>query len=386
MKRKICVVTGTRAEFGLMFWILKMLQADQDIDLQIIATGMHLSPEFGNTYKVIEENGFEITKKVEMLLSSDTEVGISKSMGLGMISFSECFEDLSPEIIVVLGDRFEIFSCVAAAMIAKIPIAHIHGGESTEGLIDEPIRHAITKMSHIHFAATEKYRQRIIQLGEQPENVFNFGSPGIDNVYKLNLIDSKTNFEEQIDFKLGDFSAIVTFHPVTLDDNSAKQQFQELLDSLWHFQDLKVIFTKPNADTNGRVIIEMIDHIVSKYPDRFCAYTSLGQIRYLSALKFVDLVIGNSSSGLIEAPSFKVPTINIGDRQRGRIKADSVIDCEPNKNEIISAINAAISDDFQDKIKHTINPYGMSGASENIVNTLKSINLTHIIKKKFYQL
>lgn len=386
MKRKICVVTGTRAEFGLMFWILKELQNDKDIELQIVVTGMHLSPEFGNTYKDIEKNGFEITKKIELLLSSDSEVGISKSMGLGLISFSECFQDLAPNIIVLLGDRFEIFSCAAAAMIAKIPIAHIHGGESTEGLIDEPIRHAITKMSHIHFAATEKYRNRIIQLGEQPERVFNFGSPGIDNIYKLNLIESKSNFEREINFKLGQFSVMVTFHPVTLDDNSAQNQFQALLDSLLHFENLKIIFTKPNADTNGRIIIEMIDTFVNLYPDKCCSFISLGQIRYLSALKYVNLVIGNSSSGLTEAPSFKIPTINIGDRQRGRIKASSVIDCDSNKRDIISAINVAVSYEFQQKIKNTKNPYGIAGASEKIVQTMKNISLKEIIKKEFYQL
>lgn len=386
MKRKICVVTGTRAEFGLMFWILKELQNDKDIELQIVVTGMHLSPEFGNTYKDIEKNGFEITKKIELLLSSDSEVGISKSMGLGLISFSECFQDLAPNIIVLLGDRFEIFSCAAAAMIAKIPIAHIHGGESTEGLIDEPIRHAITKMSHIHFAATDNYRNRIIQLGEQPARVFNFGSPGIDNIYKLNLIESKLKFEEEINFKLGHFSALVTFHPVTLDNNSAQEQFQELLNAILYFEDLKVIITKPNADTNGRIIIEMIDAFVNEHPKRCCSFITMGQIRYLTALKYVNLVLGNSSSGLTEAPSFKVPTINIGDRQRGRIKAATVLDCDSKKDNIIIAIKEALSIEFQEKIKDTQNPYGIAGASEKIVQTLRTIPLKDIIKKEFYQL
>lgn len=382
-RRKISVVTGTRAEYGLLRWIIQYIHEDPDLELQLLVTGMHLSPEFGLTYRAILEDGFIISKKIEVLLSSDTAVGISKSMGLGMISFSELFSESAPDILLVLGDRFEIFSAVAAAMVSRIPVAHIHGGEATEGLIDEPIRHSISKMSHIHFTATEEYKRRVIQLGEHPDRVFNTGAPGLDNIYNLKLLE-RHDFEESIHFKIGEKCFLVTYHPVTLENRTALKQFDELLMALDFFQDYKIIFTMPNADTDGRVIIDKINKYVLANSNRAVAFSSLGQLRYLSALKFVTMVIGNSSSGLTEVPSFKIPTINIGDRQKGRIKALSVIDCLPQKEAIIESISNALSQDFQKNLVHVQNPYGLGGASRRIVDVLKEVNLDSILKKEFY--
>jgi GDP/UDP-N,N'-diacetylbacillosamine 2-epimerase (hydrolysing) len=383
--RKICVITGTRAEYGLLYWLMREVDADKDLELQIIATGMHLSPEFGNTYQQIEKDGFVIDKKVDMLLSSDSGIGISKSMGLGMIGFSDVFNDLQPDLIVILGDRFEIFSAVSTAMIAKIPVAHIHGGEATEGLIDEPIRHSITKMSHLHFAATDEYKNRIIQLGEQPDKVFNVGGLGIDNINKLKLL-SKADFEKSIGFKLGEKNILVTFHPVTLEKSTAKMQFQVLLNSISELINTKIIFTKANADTDGRIINSMIGDYVDNHKNNTIAFSSMGQLNYLSALQFVDAVVGNSSSGLLEAPSFKIGTIDIGDRQRGRIKANSIISCLPKKRDIDKAFNQLYSENFQNIISNVENPYGKGGASKEIVRTIKDIDLDGILKKPFYDI
>jgi GDP/UDP-N,N'-diacetylbacillosamine 2-epimerase (hydrolysing) len=384
-KRKILVISGTRAEYGLMRWIIQYLHDDSDLELQIVATGMHLSPEFGLTFKTIIEDGFVINKKVEMLLSSDTSIGLSKSMGLGMISFAEVYNDLNPDVILVLGDRFEIFAAVASAMVSRIPVAHIHGGEATEGLIDEPIRHSITKMSHIHFTATEAYRNRVIQLGEQPDKVFYTGTPGLDNISKLRLYN-KDEFEKSINFEIGEKCFLVTFHPVTLEKGTSAHQFDELLEAIEYFNDYKVIFTLPNADTDGRIVIEKIQQYVSLNSNKSVAFTSMGQIRYLSALKYVSMVIGNSSSGLTEVPSFKIPTINIGDRQKGRIKADSVIDCLPSKEEIIKSISLGLSLEFQSKLPNIQNPYGSGGASKKIVEILKNIDLKNVLKKQFHNI
>jgi len=380
--RKICVVTGTRAEYGLLYWLMKEIQSDAQLELQVIVTGMHLSPEFGLTYKEVEKE-FRIDKKIEILLSSDTPIGISKSMGLAQISFAEAYAELNPDIVVVLGDRFEIFSAASAAMIARIPMAHIHGGETTEGAFDEAIRHSITKMSHLHFVAAEDYRRRVIQLGEAPERVFNFGAPGLDNVIKLKLLE-KDEFEKAIDFKLGKQNLLVTFHPVTLEQSTTENQFQQLLNALDELRDTNIIFTKANADTDGRAINKMIDDYVSSHNDRAIAFTSMGQIRYLSALKYADAVVGNSSSGLIEAPSFKIGTINIGDRQKGRIKADSVIDCLPETEAIVAALRKSYSASFQAGLSNVTNPYGNGGASAQIVATLRAIPLQNILKKRFY--
>lgn len=383
--RKICVISGTRAEYGLLFWSMKALKEDKNVELSICVTGMHLSPEFGLTYKKIEEDGFKITEKVETLLSSDTEIGVSKSIGLGVISFAEVFDRIKPDLILVLGDRFEIFAACTAAMVAKIPIAHCHGGEATEGLIDEAIRHSITKMAHIHFASTEEFKKRIIQLGEQPKNVYNVGALGIENINKLELLN-KENFEKAIDFKLKKINFLVTFHPITLDNYSAKEQFNELLKALDNIKEALIIFTKPNADTDGRIIIQMIDEFVNKNKQKAIAFISLGQMRYLSAIPNMDAVIGNSSSGLIEVPSFKIPTINIGDRQQGRIKADSVIDCQPKQLDIEKSIQIALSEDFKEKIKNSKNPYGEKNSSDQILKILKNTSLKCILKKQFYNI
>lgn len=379
--RTICVVTGTRADYGLLYWLMKEIEADFEIELQIIATGMHLSPEFGLTYREIEKD-FKINKKIEMLLSSDTSIGISKSMGLAQISFSEALDELEPDIVVLLGDRYEIFSAAAACLIARIPIAHLHGGETTEGAFDEAIRHSITKMSHLHFTATSEYRNRVIQLGEQSDRVFDVGGLGIDNIVKLPLL-SRDEFQDSIGFLLNTTNFLITFHPVTLDDSTAEEQFQACLDAVSTLKDTNIIFTKANADTDGRIINRMIDSYVAENKSTSIAFDSLGQIRYLSALQFMDAVIGNSSSGLLEAPSFKIATINIGERQAGRIKAESVIDCHPDKLEILKAINMINTTQFRAVINSTKNPYGEGGASFKIINIIKEFDLTHILKKKF---
>lgn len=382
--KKVCVVTGTRAEYGLLYWLMKEIQLDKELELQLVVTGMHLSPEFGLTYKEIEKE-FKIDKKIEMLLSSDTAVGISKSMGLAQISFSEAYEELKPDILIVLGDRYEIFSAVSTAMIARIPIAHLHGGETTEGAFDESIRHSVTKMSHLHFTAAQEYRNRVIQLGEKPSKVFNVGGLGIENIKRLELL-TKEEFEKSIDFKLNKKNILVTFHPVTLEKSTAKEQFQELLDAIDELEDTNIIFTKANSDTDGRIINQMIDEYVNKNIQKSIGFTSLGQLRYLSALQYVDAMVGNSSSGLIEAPSFKIATINIGDRQKGRIKADSVIDCEPIKLSISKAFKKLYTQEFQDILQATKNPYGEGCASKKIIEEIKKIDLDNILKKSFYNL
>ena len=384
MKRKICVVTGTRAEYGLLSWLMREIEADENLELQLIVTGMHLSPEFGLTYKEIEKE-FKIDKKIEMLLSSDTSVGISKSMGLAQIGFADAYEELKPDIVVVLGDRYEIFSATSAAMIARIPIAHLHGGETTEGAFDESIRHSITKMSHLHFTATKEYRNRVIQLGEHPDRVFNVGGMGIENIKRLKLL-GKEEFEKSIDFRLNDKNIIVTFHPVTLENATAKEQFQELLNAINELEDTNIIFTKANSDTDGRVINQMIDEYVAKNSHKAIGFISLGQLRYLSALQFVDAMVGNSSSGLAEAPSFQIGTIDIGERQKGRIKAKSVIECEPNKQSIKKAFEKLYSNEFQELLTTVKNPYGDGCASEKVVEVLKSVSLDKILKKSFYDI
>ena len=382
-KRKICIVTGTRAEYGLLYWLMKEIQCDSSLELQIIATGMHLSPEFGLTYKKIEEDGFTINEKVEMLLSSDTPVGIAKSVGLGVIGFADALARQKPDILVVLGDRLEILAAAQAAMIARIPIAHIHGGETTEGAIDEAIRHAITKMSHFHFTAAEPYRRRVIQLGEAPERVLSYGAPGLDNIKKLKLLN-RTAFEKAINFSLGKKSFLVTYHPVTLSSASPEQSFKELTKALDQFPEAKIIFTKANSDTAGRTINYNIEKYVEQNPQRAKVFTSMGQLLYLSAVKNMDIVIGNSSSGIIEAPSFHKPTVNIGQRQQGRLKADSVIDCEEQERAIVAAISKGLSSEFKITLKDTHNPYGRGNASLKIKDYLKKVSLENILMKKFY--
>ena len=381
--RTICVVTGTRAEYGLLYWLMREIVQDPDLQLQVIATGMHLSPEFGLTYKDVEKD-FKIDKKIEMLLSSDTPIGITKSMGLAQISFAEAYSELQPDIVVVLGDRYEIFSATTAAMIARIPIAHLHGGETTEGAFDEAIRHSITKMSHLHFTGADEYRKRVIQLGEAPCRVFNVGGLGIENINRLELL-SRVEFEKSIGFELAKNNLLVTFHPTTLEESTASTQFQNLLDVLSSLNDTNVIFTKANSDTDGQIINKMIDSYVLEHKNSV-AFISLGQLRYLSALQFVDAMVGNSSSGIAEAPSFKVATINIGDRQKGRLKADSVIDCLSEKSNIHSALEKIYSSEFKEMLLAVKNPYGDGNASKSIISILKQHDLKDILKKTFYDI
>jgi GDP/UDP-N,N'-diacetylbacillosamine 2-epimerase (hydrolysing) len=382
--RKICVVTGTRAEYGLLRWVMQGISDDASLTLQLIATGTHLSPEFGLTYRQIEEDGFNIDRKVEMLTSSDTPVGIAKSMGLGLIGFADALKELDPDLIVVLGDRFEIFSAVAAANVARIPVAHLHGGEATEGLIDEAFRHSITKMSHLHFVAAEEYQKRVIQLGEQPDNVFLVGGLGIDNILRLKFFE-RSELEVDLNLKFQRKNLLITYHPVTLDANSAESQMQELLSSLSELSDTQLIFTMPNADTDGRKIIKMVERFVSMNANAV-AFTSLGQLRYLSCVAQVDGVVGNSSSGLIEVPSFKKGSVNIGDRQAGRLQAASVINCGPTRESISNAIKKLYKAEFSKGLSMVENPYGEGGASEKVVGIIKSIRLDNLIKKRFYDI
>lgn len=385
MTRKICVVTGTRAEFGLLRWLMEEIRAASELELQVIATGMHLSPEFGSTYREIEEAGFRIDVKVEMLLSSDTSTAVTKSMGLGIIGFADAYERLAPDIIVLLGDRFEIFAAASAAMIAGIPIAHIHGGETTEGAFDEAIRHSITKMSHLHFTAAEEYRNRVIQLGEQPERVFNVGGMGIDAIKQIKLL-SREELEKLLDLQFGGKSLLITFHPVTLEGQaSSAEQMQELLLALEDLTDTTLIFTMPNADTGGRELSKLVNDFVQTHPHSR-VFTSLGQLRYYSCLAQVDAVVGNSSSGLAEAPSFNIGTIDIGDRQKGRLKASSVISCESRCTDIQKALRMLYTEDFQSQLKDVVNPYGNGGASKAISETLRFYPLANIRKKPFYNL
>lgn len=384
MTRKICVITGTRAEYGLLRWVMEGIRQTAGLELQVIVTGAHLSPEFGLTYREIEKDGFHIDRKVEMLVSSDTPQGLAKSMGLGMIGLGEVLEQLQPDLVLVLGDRFEIFSAVAAAMIARIPVAHLHGGEVSEGAFDEAIRHSITKMSQLHFVAAEEYRKRVIQLGEQPDRVFLVGGLGVDCINRMSLLDRPT-LEDSLGFKFGNRNLLVTFHPVTLENATSHIQMEQLLAALESLEDTHLIFTMPNADTGSRVLIDMINTFVGDH-DNARAYSSLGQLRYLSCIQHMDGVVGNSSSGLTEVPTFAKGTINIGDRQRGRLKAKSVIDCAPERTAILEALDLLYSQKFQATLKTVSNPYGDAGASSRIVEIVAKITLEGIIKKRFFDL
>ena len=381
MKRKICVVTGTRAEYGLLRWIMQGIKEDPELTLQIIATGMHLSPTFGHTYKEIEADGFQIDHKVEILSESDTPLGISESISKGIQGCAIAFDKSQPDLIVLLGDRFEAFAAATAALVGRIPIAHIHGGESTEGLIDEAFRHSITKMSHLHFVAAPEYRDRVLQLGENSNNVYLVGGLGLDKIRYLTLLDRET-LEEVLGLKFNRRNLLVTFHPVTLEKDTAELQMSELLQALSKLNETTLIFTLPNADTGGRVIIKMIEEFVQHNINAY-SYKSLGDIRYLSCLQFVDGVVGNSSSGLTEVPSFKKGTVNIGDRQLGRLKAISVIDCLPTALEIEFALDHLYSMSFQQSLQNVINPYGSIGAGQKILQVIKSVDLSDLTKKKF---
>lgn len=382
--RKICVVTSSRADYGLLKSVISCLDSDPKFNLQLIATGMHLLPKFGNTYKEIETDGFKIDYKIKMLSNSDTAEAIIKSMGKGSINFADVLVKIKPDLIIVLGDRFEILTVVSSALIASIPIAHLHGGESTEGLIDEAIRHSITKMSHLHFVATENYRKKVIQLGEQPNRVFNVGGLGVDRIKNTKLLNKK-EIEKILNFKFANKNLLVTFHPVTLEKNNEERHFKQLLLALKLLKDTNIIFTLPNADKNGQIIIKLIKNFVRKNLNAK-SFSSLGQLNYLSCIQFIDGVIGNSSSGLLEIPTFKKGTINIGERQKGRVQASSIINCRPEKRSIELAIKKLYSKKFKLQLRKTINPYGNGGATKKIIKIIKNFNLDGILKKEFYNL
>lgn len=376
------MVTGTRADYGLLYWVMREIREDPMLQLQIVATGMHLSPEFGLTYKAIEADGLAVDAKVEMLLSSDTPVGVAKSIGLGVIGFADALQRLQPDILVLLGDRFEILAAAQAALVARIPIAHIAGGDVTEGAFDEAIRHSITKMAHLHFVTNEVSARRVRQLGENPDCIFNVGSPGLDYIKRAKLLGRK-ELERNLAFEFRDRNLLVTFHPVTLEQQSAEAQFHELLSALDALgPEVGIVFTKPNADTGGRTIARLMDEYVA-IRNNARAYTSLGQVRYLSVMAQVDALVGNSSSGLYEAPSLHKPAVNIGDRQKGRLMADSVISCSVEAQAITQAIRAAFAKDCSG----VINPYGDGDSAVRIKDHLKQVVVpSALLKKHFYEL
>lgn len=383
--KTVCVITGTRAEYGLLKYVMRGIQDAPALRLQIAATGMHLSPEFGLTVREIEQDGFHVDSRVEMLLSSDSPVGIAKSMALGVSGFADALMTLRPDVILLLGDRFEILAAAAAAAFHGIPVAHCHGGEASEGAIDEAIRHSITKLSHLHFVSNEAFRRRVIQLGERPERVFVSGALGVEAIRNLPLYDVE-EIEQRLGLRVSEDCLLVTFHPVTLDVASADRQFRELLAAFDRVPRLNLIFTKANADTDGRVINRLIDEYVERNRERSVSSVSLGQTLYLSCMKHVAAVVGNSSSGLLEAPSFRVPSINIGDRQKGRLCAASVINCPPESEAIIRALRLASSKPFRETLKTVVNPYGNGNASEVIVPTLSSFPVEQLAAKDFYDL
>ncbi len=384
MHKKICVVTGSRSEYGLLYWLIKGIKEDKQLQLQLVATASHLSHEFGLTYKKILEDGFLIDEKVEMLLSSDTAVGVSKSIGLGVIGFADAFARLKPDVVVLLGDRFETLAAAQAAFIAKIPIAHIHGGELTEGAYDDGIRHSVSKMSHLHFVSTAAYRQRVIQLGEDPSRVFHVGAMVMDSISQLSLLN-RQELEQKLGLEFQKRNYVITYHPETLSEVSPKESFQELLNALSEIKDASFIFTKGNPDSDGRILNDMVDTFCQQHPHAK-AFVELGHKNYLSLLSVVDMAIGNSSSGIIEVPYFKIPTINIGDRQRGRIKAASVIDCLPEKAAIANAIAQGFSSAFQATLKEMCLPYGEGKVASTIISTLKEYDLRQSLKKQFYDI
>ena len=383
--RKIAVFTGTRAEYGLLYWTLKELQAYANCQLQLLVGGMHLSREFGFTVEQIEQDGFVPDATLEYLVSSDTSVGVAKSMALAMMSAAESFSQLKPDLLLVLGDRYESLAVAQAAMLANIPIAHIHGGEATEGLIDEAIRHSLSKMAHLHFTTNEQYRKRVIQLGEQPHHVFNVGAPGIDNLVYLSLLN-KQALEQALNFNLGERFFMVTYHPLTLDKALSLEALNNLLLALQEFSDYKIVITYPNADTFGSALIQRLKQFASDNPKQVLLSQSLGQLKYLSLLKLCHAVVGNSSSGILEAPSCKVPTVNIGKRQQGRMCAESVINCDESYDSILAAMNNAITPEFQAKCQSVVSPYGIGGASKLIAQQLINSDLDNILLKPFYDI
>lgn len=384
MKRKVCVVTGSRAEYGLLRGLMAEVRGRDGLQLQVVVTGMHLSADFGDTWKEVEADGYVIDRKVEMQLGSDTPQAVAKSMGLGVAGFGEALAGLQPDVLVLLGDRFEILSVACAALVARIPVAHLHGGEITEGAYDDAIRHALTKMSHLHFVATEGYRRRVIQLGEPPELVHMVGGLGVDAIQHAQLLDRPT-IEREIGFRFGPRNLLVAFHPETLSGAASADQLRALLAVLDKRRDTHLVFTFPNADTDGRALIPLIEEFVARHPNAR-AYKSLGYVRYLSCLSLVDGVVGNSSSGLLEAPSFRKGAVNVGARQRGRARAASVIDCEPTEAAIEAALQKLYSPEFQAALPGVRNPYGDGGASARIVDVLEEVELQGLVRKVFHDL
>lgn len=383
--KSITVLTATRAEYGLLSPIIHALKACGSFEVRVVVTGAHLSPEFGLTYREIEKEGIEIDRKIEILLSSDTPSAISKSMGMALIGFADYFAERRPDALVVLGDRYETLAVCCAAMNARVPIIHLYGGETTEGAVDEVIRHAITKLSYLHLTSTEEYRKRVIQLGESPDRVFTVGAIGIENALKKKLL-SKQELADSLGLALERPYAVITFHPVTLENNSAKQQCRELLKALDMHPEMDYIITKANADADGRIINKMLDDY-SLTHDNVSVYESLGAVRYLSAVKYACMAIGNSSSGLLEVPSFKIPTVNIGDRQKGRLKAASVIDCCPKAEEISQSIERAQTIEFREICETVTNPYGDGNTSKKVVDAIVNMMSSEIdLKKKFYDI
>lgn len=376
-------MTGSRADYGLLRWVMGSIRDASDLELQIVATGAHLSPEHGLTYKDIEADGFRIDRKVDMQLDSDTIVGVTQSMGIGLMGFAEVIDELCPDLLLVLGDRYETLSAVAAALIARVPVAHLHGGETSEGAFDESIRHAVTKMAHLHFVAAPEYRNRVVQMGEHPDRVFVVGGLGVDGMKRLKLLDRQA-LEKALDLEFSSRNLLITYHPETLDPASLNHM-DELLEALTLLGDTLLIFTRPNADTEGRAFWAKVESFVKSHPTAR-AFTSLGHLRYLSCVAQVDGVIGNSSSGLTEVPSLHRGTVNVGDRQRGRLRATSVIDCQPDQASIAAAIERLYSHEFRESLPATRNPYGEGGASQNVVNILRNHPLEGLLKKSFYDL
>jgi GDP/UDP-N,N'-diacetylbacillosamine 2-epimerase (hydrolysing) len=384
MKRKICVVTGGRSDYGLLKWLMKAIQADKYLELQVIATGMHLSPKFGSTVNEIEQDGIKIDEKIECLDVGDSALDTASAMARTMIGCTEAYSRLRPDLVLVPGDRFEIFSAAAAALVSNIPIAHLHGGEVTSGAVDESFRHAITKMSALHFVANDVYRRRVVQMGENSRHVYNVGGLGVDGILNAELL-SKEQLSSDLGINFLSKSLLVTFHPETATTNSALQQMKEIIKALRELKDTTLIFTMPNADMGNSIIMDSIRNFATKGNNRYF-FESLGQTRYLSMLSIVDGVIGNSSSGLAEAPSFKIGTINIGDRQKGRIQASSVLNCDASKTHVAAAIEEMYSDDFQSRLKTVVNPYGTGGASQRIVEILREVSFEGLIMKPFNDL
>lgn len=385
--RKICFITGTRAEYGLLSRLMRMIKDSSETQLQIITTNMHLSPKYGNTYQEIEKDGFTIDRKIPIIDDNDKDSAVTtvKSMAKALAGFADAYDELKPDMVVVLGDRYEILAAATAALIERIPIAHLYGGEITEGAYDDAIRHSVTKMSHLHFTSCEEYRHRVIQLGEQPDHVFNVGSIGVENIKMLPLM-SKDEIEKEIGFAIDDHTILVTYHPVTLGNRTVKEDIDDFIAALDEKKDLRIIFTMPNSDTGGQAIVEAINAFVDKNHQRAKAFKSLGVLRYLSVMQQVAAVVGNSSSGLVEVPSFRIPTLNIGDRQKGRMAADSVYNCKTDKQSVLKGLDIVLSEDFRQKAAAIHNPYDKEGTAQAMFNVIRTYPLDSLNQKHFYDI